>query len=182
MNASMRKFHRRLPAAFIFILPFATASARAQSPCKAETTAPPAVTETVTCSESAISRFFLISPAMAQLGADQRAAVVSHPLRYAFAYMTADAANRLQAGFTDKSVQSIAYKAVLDASGPKGAETPHEIFNLHMDRATAQKIDWSGMEPDDLFKEAPSHISPWLTKSLAAEDEAARPKEAGKTK
>ena len=176
MNTHMRKFHCRLAAAAPVVLSFAAlAPARAQSPCGAETTAPPAVTETITCSEAGISRFFLISPAMAQLGADQRAAVVSHPLRYAFAYMTADAANRLQAGFAAKSVQSIDYKAIIETTGPKGATALHDMFGVKMDRATAARMNWRDMPPGDLFKDAPSHISPWLTKSLAAEDKASLP-------
>jgi hypothetical protein len=147
--------------------------ARAESPCHATTTAPPAEIETVTCAEGAISRFFLISPTLSSLSADQRAAVITHPLHYAFAYMSADAVNRLRQGFADKAVTSIDYKAILTAPGAKG-EMPHQIFELRMDRATASKIDWKTLPPTALFKLAPSHLSHWLVNGMAKEDAKAK--------
>ncbi len=150
----------------------AQAQSPAESPCAIKASAPPAISETVTCSQAAISRFFLISPTMASMAADQRAEVVSHPLRYAFAYMGADAVNRLQQGFADQAVKQIDYKAILTTSDAKGAILPHQIFKVRMDRAIADKADWKNLSPQELFKLAPSHLSPWLQSGLDAEDAA----------
>jgi hypothetical protein len=166
----MTKIQARLLLPALAVLGGTAGAARADSPCQSSATPPPAVTETVTCAEAAISRFFLISPAMASLAADQRAAVVAQPLRYAFAYMKADAINRLQQGFADKSVQSIDYKTILTTSDGKGsAPAPHRMFTLRMDRAAAEKTDWKSLAPSDLFKLGPSHLSRWLSSGLAAE-------------
>lgn len=145
-------------------------AAHAEAPCAAKITAPPpAEAETVTCGEGAISRFFLISPTLSALSPEQRAAVIAQPLHYAFAYMTADAVNRLHAGFGDKAVAAIAYTAVLVTAGAKGAEIPHEIFTIRLDRAAAAKIDWKRMQPNEIFHLAPSHLSAWLLAGLKAE-------------
>lgn len=142
----------------------------AEAPCAARITAPPpAEAETVTCGEGAISRFFLISPTLSALSPEQRAAVIAQPLHYAFAYMTADAVNRLHAGFGDKAVASIAYTAVLVATGAKGAQIPHGIFTIRLDRAAAARIDWKKMQPNEIFHLAPSHLSSWLLAGLKAE-------------
>lgn len=147
-------------------------AAQAESLCQAQTTAkPPAEAETVTCSQAAISRYFLISPTLSALTAEQRAAVIGEPLHYAFAYMTADAVNRLQQGFADKAVTSLDYRAILTASDAKGIAVPHPMFEIRLDRAAAEKIDWKKLQlqPTDLFKQAPSQLSHWLLAGMAAE-------------
>ena len=149
-----------------------TSVAQVVSPCTAQATAPPAITETVTCSRGAISQFFLNAPAMTSIAADQRAEVTSHPLRYAFAYMGADAVNRLQQGFTNPAVKQIDYKAVLTT---KGATQPHKIFEVRMDRALAQKTNWATLEPNQLFKLAPTHLSHWLQTQIKAENAKSEP-------
>ena len=146
-------------------------TAHAAAPCITQATAPPVITETITCAQAAISRFFLASPAMKSMAASQQAEVTSHPLRYAFAYMGADAVNRLQQGFTDPAVKQIDYKASLST----GTGAPHKMFEIRMNRALARKTDWASLEPNQLFKLAPSHLSHWLQAGLKAEDAKGEP-------
>jgi hypothetical protein len=165
----------RLPTAIPAVVFVLMGVAQAASPCTSQATAPPEITQTVTCSEAAITQFFLESPAMASIAADQRAVVASHPLRYALAYMGADAANQLQQGFLDHAVKQISYKGILITSDAKNAALPHKMFALHMDRALAARTDWKTLEPDTLFKLSSAHLSHWLQTGIAAENAKSEP-------
>lgn len=142
--------------------------ARAAAPiCTVVTAAPaPDMVEHVTCDQSAISRYFLLSPALASLSSAERAAVVSDPLRYALAFMAADARDRLQAGFADGRTQSVDLTETLVGRGPKGAPVAHVLFRLRPARADAAAIDWKTLAPLDLFKTFPSELSPYLLDGL----------------
>jgi hypothetical protein len=129
----------------------------------------PAVTLTVSCDQAAISRYFLLSPALAALPAAQRADVISEPVRYAFIYMSADAVNRLQAAFANPAVQSVDLTETLMARTATGQPAPHAMFRVVAARADVAGINWSTLAPPDLFKTVPSQLSPFLIAALKAD-------------
>ena len=136
--------------------------------CRAPAAAPPAETITVACDESAISRYFLLSPALSALSVSQRAASVSDPVRYAFVFMSADAVNRLHAAFADPAVQRVDLSETLIGRAPSGQPAPHEMFRVAAARADVAGINWATLAPPDIFKLVPSQFSPFLLAALKA--------------
>lgn len=142
----------------------------AAAPCTAVRSAgPPAVVERVICDQAAISRYFLVSPALAALSASARAQVVAEPLRYAFAYMSADAIDRLHRAFAAAATQSVELTEILRGRDTKGRPEDHELFELQARRADIAGLAWSSLTAGQLFQRVPSMISPYLRQGLAAE-------------
>jgi hypothetical protein len=129
--------------------------------------AAPAVVTAVTCDEAGLSRYFLLSPALGALTPAQRADVLTNPLRYALAYMSADALNRLQSDFADLATQSVDLDETLVGRGADGQPAPHELFRIVATRADVAGIDWKTLAPLDLFKRVPTQFSPYLASALA---------------
>lgn len=137
--------------------------------CAVKTTAAaPALAETITCDQSAISRFFLLSPRLSSLSAQQRTAVLANPVRYAFAYMAADAVARLKTSFADPPVKSVDLTETLVGRNAKGKPVPHEMFQVQATRQGTAHVNWTTLEPQNLFEIVPSALSPWLTAQLKA--------------
>jgi hypothetical protein len=124
------------------------------------------MTISVSCDESAISRYFLLSPGLSALSVSQRAAAVSDPVRYAFAFMSADAVNRLQAAFADQKVQSVDLTETLIGRTSSGQLAPHEMFQMIAPRADVAGVNWATLSPPDIFKIVPSRLSPFLISAL----------------
>lgn len=124
---------------------------------------------TVQCDQSAISRFFLLAPSMSALSVQQRTAVIGEPVRYALAFMEADAIDRLKSGFTNPMVQSIDLTAVLIERDAKGKPIEHKLFEVRPTRSDTAGIDWATLPPDTLFHQVPSALSPWLVSQLKSE-------------
>jgi hypothetical protein len=156
---------------FLLLAVLSASPAAADSICVAAASAPPAQTISVTCDEAAISRYFLLSPSLAALTPAQRAQVITDPTRYALAYMSADAANRLQAAFASPTTQSVDLNETLTTRGPTGQPQGHNLFRIAAGRADVANIDWSKLAPLDLFKTVPTQLSPYLLAQLKADSE-----------
>jgi hypothetical protein len=138
--------------------------------CVATVVSPaPALAEHVVCDQAAISRYFLLSPNLATLSDAERTAVFAQPLRYAFAYMGADALDRLRAGFADPKTRSVDLTAILTTRDPKGVPVPHQLFELRASRADIADVNLQTLAPQDLFRKVPSALSPYLVAGLKAE-------------
>lgn len=147
--------------------------ALAEDICRASVAAPaPAMSILVSCDAAAISRYFLLSPALGALSASQRAEVVKEPVRYAFIYMSADAVNRLHAAFADPAVKSVDLTETLIGRTPTNQPAPHEMFRVAASRADVAGIPWATLSPPDLFKTVPSEFSPYLISGLKADSPA----------
>jgi hypothetical protein len=124
---------------------------------------------TVRCNQSAISRFFLLAPSLSSLSVQQRTDVIGEPIRYALAFMEADAINRLKSGFEDPAVQSIDLKAILIERNDKGKPVERRLFEVHPTRSDTSRIQWATLPPDTLFHQVPSALSRWLVSQLRSE-------------